>query len=61
MPGILDQSVYDEWSAAGSQTLGDRLSARVEKILADHKPPALSDAIKNRVHEILEHYAHRAA
>ncbi len=56
LPGILDQSVYDVWKAEGSASLGDRLSKRVDEILAKHKPTPLPPDVKAKVHTILEHH-----
>jgi trimethylamine--corrinoid protein Co-methyltransferase len=52
-PGLLDRSIRPQWLADGATTLGQRLSARVREIIAEHQPKPLEAAKKRQVQEIL--------
>jgi trimethylamine--corrinoid protein Co-methyltransferase len=52
-PGLLDRKIRDQWLAAGTLTLGQRLSARVVEILKGHEPQPLPKEKKVKIQEIL--------
>ena len=52
-PGLLDRSRREQWLAGGGTTLGQRLSARVQKILSEHRTEPLAAERKARIQEIL--------
>ena len=53
-PELLDQRHYDSWLAAGSKTMKDRVKEKVEKILAEHEPPAMDEKIRQSLKEIVD-------
>jgi trimethylamine--corrinoid protein Co-methyltransferase len=52
-PGLLDRSRRPRWLKEGGLTLGQRLNARVQEIIAEHRPEPLDPASKSRIQEIL--------
>jgi trimethylamine--corrinoid protein Co-methyltransferase len=52
-PALLDRRRRPEWLAAGAMTLGQRLNARVNEILREHRPRPLDPGRKQRIREIL--------
>ncbi|MGD9100163.1 MAG: trimethylamine methyltransferase family protein [Anaerolineae bacterium] len=52
-PGLLDRSIRSQWLVDGATTLGQRLSARVQEIIAEHQPKPLEPERKRQVQEIL--------
>jgi trimethylamine--corrinoid protein Co-methyltransferase len=52
-PGLLDRSIRSQWLADGATTLGQRLSARVQEIIAEHQPKPLEPGRKRQAQEIL--------
>lgn len=52
-PGLLDRGIRPQWLAAGATTLGQRLNAKVRKIIAEHQPKPLEAEKKRQVKEIL--------
>jgi trimethylamine--corrinoid protein Co-methyltransferase len=54
-PKLMDRSSYDNWLANGATTLGQRALEKALDILETHHPPSLSDDVRSRVAEILEH------
>jgi trimethylamine--corrinoid protein Co-methyltransferase len=52
-PKLLDRKIRPNWEAAGSTTLGQRLNAKVNRIIAEHRPKPLDAAKKQRIQEIL--------
>jgi trimethylamine--corrinoid protein Co-methyltransferase len=52
-PSLLDRAIRPQWQAAGGTRLGERLTARVREILADHSVPALKPDQKRRLQEIV--------
>ncbi len=52
-PKLLDRKIRPNWEATGSITLGQRLTARVNKIIKDHRPKPLAPETKARLQEIL--------
>jgi trimethylamine--corrinoid protein Co-methyltransferase len=53
-PTLLDRSMRPRWEKAGSQTMGERLTGRVQEILEEHQPQPLDAALKAKLDEILE-------
>jgi trimethylamine--corrinoid protein Co-methyltransferase len=41
-PGLMSRGNHDQWTAAGSMSLGDNANRRVRQILNDHQPESLS-------------------
>jgi trimethylamine--corrinoid protein Co-methyltransferase len=52
-PGLLDRSRRERWLARGSRTLGERLEARVQEILDDHRPEPLEAAKRQALQAVL--------
>jgi trimethylamine--corrinoid protein Co-methyltransferase len=52
-PSLIDRSNVQNWKAAGSQRMGERIDARVREILADHRAPELEDDVKQQFEQIL--------
>ena len=56
-PGLFERGSYTDWKKKGGQTLLERASARVEKLLAEHQPEPLPDEVKGKLREIVERVA----
>ena len=54
MPKLMDRQPWINWEAAGSQTMYDRVKARLREILATHKPPPLPDGAAEKIEAILQ-------
>jgi trimethylamine--corrinoid protein Co-methyltransferase len=52
-PTLMDRGAWVNWEAAGSQTMQDRIKARLRWILSTHEPPPLPDDAAARIHAIL--------
>ena len=52
-PGLLDRKIRSQWLDAGGTTLGQRLNAKVKKILEKHEPKPLAAEKKQKLQEIL--------
>jgi trimethylamine--corrinoid protein Co-methyltransferase len=52
-PGLFDRATHSAWEKRGGRTLLERASARVDEILAAHKPTPLPDAVSSEIDEIL--------
>ena len=52
-PKLFDRKIRPNWEAAGSTTLGQRLTAKVNRIIAEHQPNPLDGEKQRRVQEIL--------
>ena len=47
-PQLLDRSTYEAWDGSGRATLGERVTARVKRILQTHEvPPLESDLLRD--------------
>ena len=44
---------YDNWSAAGSKSMGERAHAKVLKIIEEYRPKELDNTVKEKVDEIV--------
>jgi trimethylamine--corrinoid protein Co-methyltransferase len=53
-PKLFDRSNYDGWQKKGGNSLGERATVQVEKILAEHKPEPLPADIAKAVHAVVE-------
>jgi trimethylamine--corrinoid protein Co-methyltransferase len=53
-PTLLDRNAWVNWEATGSQTMNDRIQARLREILATHKPPPLPDGAAEQIEAILQ-------
>ena len=49
----MDRSKVDDWEAAGSKTLGDRVQEKLTEILESHQPPGLPEGVPAQIEEIL--------
>jgi trimethylamine--corrinoid protein Co-methyltransferase len=54
VPTLMDREPWENWEAAGSQTMNDRVKARLREILATHEPPPLPDGAAERIEAILQ-------
>jgi trimethylamine--corrinoid protein Co-methyltransferase len=52
-PHLIERSNYDGWKEKGGKDLGQRAAARVEQILAEHKPEPLPTDIQKHLREIV--------
>ena len=50
---MLDRDRRQKWLEEGGTTLGQRLNARVKKILAEHQVPPLAPEKKERIQVLL--------
>jgi len=48
-PTLMNRQRFQQWSAEGGLTLGDRLNQRVKQILAEHNPEPLSEAVTAKI------------
>jgi trimethylamine---corrinoid protein Co-methyltransferase len=53
-PSLIERGSHGAWARGGSQTMAERAAARVDALLADHKPPPLPDAVAAAIDEILK-------
>ena len=60
-PKLMDRNGWDGWKAAGSQTMQDRIRARLHEILATHEPLPLSNEVAERIESILQEAEAREA
>jgi trimethylamine---corrinoid protein Co-methyltransferase len=52
-PKVLDRKIRPQWEATGATTLGQRLNAKVRRIIKDYKPRPLAADKLQKVQEIL--------
>lgn len=52
-PGLLDHHNHQNWVEKGSQDMGQRAAARVNKILAQHHPDPLPAELQARIRDIV--------
>jgi len=52
-PSLFDRNSFESWAAAGSKTLRQRASERVEEILAEHEPEPLPPDVQRRIDEVV--------
>jgi trimethylamine--corrinoid protein Co-methyltransferase len=53
-PKLMDRQPWINWETAGSQTMNDRIQARLREILTTHKPPPLPDGAAEKIEAILK-------
>jgi len=53
-PKLIDRSRYDEWQHAGSKDLSQRANLRARKILTEHQPEPLPEAVEVEIQKILD-------
>ncbi len=53
-PTLLDRDPWEAWQASGAPTMRDRIRARVQEILATHRPPPLPAGAAEQMAAILE-------
>jgi trimethylamine--corrinoid protein Co-methyltransferase len=53
-PDLFERGSYTDWEKKGGQTLLERASARVEKLLAEHQPEPLPEDVKVKLRKIVE-------
>jgi trimethylamine--corrinoid protein Co-methyltransferase len=53
-PDLFERGTYTDWEKKGGQTLLERASARVEKLLAEHQPEPLPEEVKAKLRRIVE-------
>ncbi len=56
-PELLDRRNFEEWSAAGSQTLRQRARERLEEILQTHQPEPLPADVQTKIDAVVERAA----
>ncbi len=56
-PTLIDRLSHSAWQARGGTTLAERAAARVDRILADHRPPPLPDDATRTIAAILDRAA----
>jgi trimethylamine--corrinoid protein Co-methyltransferase len=53
LPELIDRSKVDDWEAAGSKTLGDRVQEKLVEVLDTYQPPKLPAGVPAQIEEIL--------
>jgi trimethylamine--corrinoid protein Co-methyltransferase len=53
-PELLDQHRYDDWLRAGAETLEDRARKKVDKILNEHRSPAMTESVLKTLQKMAE-------
>ncbi len=56
-PDLFERGNYTDWTQKGSQSLGERAATRVQKILDEHHPQPLPDAVRARLRQIVQQAA----
>ena len=52
-PEIFERGTFTDWTVRGGQELGERAAAQVEKLLGEHQPESLEEAICRKLSEIV--------
>jgi trimethylamine--corrinoid protein Co-methyltransferase len=52
-PGLLDRRRREQWLDAGATTLGQRLTAKAQEIIREHRPQPLDNDKRQLLHEAL--------
>lgn len=52
-PILFERSTYESWLEKGAKTLVERAAARIERILAEHKPEPLPTKVKEKLRKIV--------
>lgn len=53
-PELFDRNNFDGWMQKGATTMGDRITSKIEDILAGHTPQPLDPKIEREIRTILE-------
>lgn len=53
VPKIMDRNNREEWTARGSKDMALRADEEARRILGTHKPQVLSEAVKEKIHQIV--------
>jgi trimethylamine--corrinoid protein Co-methyltransferase len=53
-PTLIDRQHWVNWVENGTQTMQDRIGARLQRILATHRPPPLANGAAERIQAVLE-------
>jgi len=53
-PTLMDRQPYDNWLAAGAQTMSERIHTKLKKILTKHQPPPLPEGAAEKIEAILQ-------
>ncbi len=61
LPTVLDRKSREDWEADGGLTLGDRVKARVQQILEEHKPSPLDEKTGAKLAAIIRRAEERVA
>jgi trimethylamine--corrinoid protein Co-methyltransferase len=52
-PDVFERGNYSQWQASGGKSLGERAAARVDKILAEHKPEPLPGDVAQAIKAVV--------
>jgi trimethylamine--corrinoid protein Co-methyltransferase len=52
-PDVFERGNYDQWVAAGGNSLGERAAERVEQILSEHQPEALPKDVAQKIKAVV--------
>ncbi len=52
-PEVFEYGNYDQWQAAGGQSMGERAAERVTQILAEHQPEPLPEDVAQKIKAIV--------
>jgi trimethylamine--corrinoid protein Co-methyltransferase len=53
-PNLFDRRRWEDWTAAGSKRLGQRLRDKTVAIMDEHRPPPLADPVRQELARILQ-------
>jgi trimethylamine--corrinoid protein Co-methyltransferase len=53
LPELIERGKVDDWEAAGSKTLGDRVQEKLMEILDTYQPPGLPEGVPAQIEDIL--------
>jgi trimethylamine--corrinoid protein Co-methyltransferase len=56
---VIDRSTLEEWEGSGGLDAASRAAARVEKLLGEHSPEPLDEALRKHITELMERDAKR--
>lgn len=56
---VIDRSTLEEWEGSGGLDAAARAAARAEKLLREHRPEPLDDAVRAHITELMERDAKR--
>ncbi len=53
VPGLMDRSSYQNWSANGNLTMGEKAMARAKELIENHRPEALDHSAAKQIERII--------